>query len=132
VKVDIKTFLKSKKEEHLLDGLAAVDDVSLNAIKVGQKNAPDDYLEFLQEFGSGEIETAGFMLYNGLLEASDIFDDETAAQFESVMIFGDDMRGRCVGFDKNDKWAVVKIDSADMSVKKLCETFSLFVYSLLR
>ena len=116
--MDIKTFLKSKKEEHLLDGLAAVDDVSLNAIKVGQKKAPDDYLEFLQEFGSGEIETAGFMLYNGLLEASDIF--------------GDDMQGRCVGFDKNDKWAVVKIDSADMSVKKLCETFSLFVYSLLR
>ena len=129
--MDIKTFLKSKKEEHLLDGLAAVDDVSLNAIKVGQKNAPDDYLEFLQEFGSGEIETAGFMLYNGLLEASDIFDDEAAVQFEGVMIFGDDMQGRCVGFDKNDEWAVVEIDAADMSVKKLCETFSLFVYSLL-
>lgn len=129
--MDIKTFLKSKKEEHSLDGLAAVDDVSLNAIGVGQKNAPYDYLEFLQEFGSGEIETAGFMLYNSLLEAIDIFDDETAAQFESVMIFGDDMQGRCVGFDKNDEWAVVEIDAADMSVKKLCETFSLFVYSLL-
>ncbi|MCK3826935.1 SMI1/KNR4 family protein [Pseudomonas sp. W2Aug9] len=131
MKMDIKAFLKSKKEEHLLDGLAAVDDASLNAIRAGQKNAPDDYLEFLQEFGSGEIETVGFMLYNGLIEASDIFDEETAAQFEGVMIFGDDMQGRCVGFDKNDKWAVVEIDSADMSVKKLCDTFYLFVYNLL-
>ncbi|WP_205885783.1 SMI1/KNR4 family protein [Pseudomonas orientalis] len=129
--MDIKAFLKSKKEEHLLDGLAAVDDASLNAIRAGQKNAPDDYLEFLQEFGSGEIETVGFMLYNGLIEASDIFDEETAAQFEGVMIFGDDMQGRCVGFDKNDKWVVVEIDSADMSVKKLCDTFYLFVYNLL-
>ncbi|MEN5151882.1 SMI1/KNR4 family protein [Pseudomonas orientalis] len=129
--MDIKAFLKSKKEEHLLDGLAAVDDASLNAIRAGQKNAPDDYLEFLQEFGSGEIETVGFMLYNGLIEASDVFDEETAAQFEGVMIFGDDMQGRCVGFDKNDKWAVVEIDSADMSVKKLCDTFYLFVYNLL-
>jgi hypothetical protein len=131
VKVDVKTFLNSKKEERFLDGLAAVDDVRINAIRVGQNDAPDDYLEFLQEFGSGEVEIAGFMFYNGLLEAGDIFDDETAAQFEGVMIFGDDMQGRCVGFDKNDKWAVVEIDSADMSIKKLCETFSLFVYGLL-
>ena len=129
--MDIKAFLTSKKEEHLLDGLAAVDDASLNAIRVGQKNAPDDYLKFLREFGSGEIETVGFMLYNGLIEASDVFDEETAAQFEGVMIFGDDMQGRCVGFDKNDKWAVLEIDSADMSVRKLCDTFSLFVYNLL-
>lgn len=39
--------------------------------------------------------------------------------------------GRCVGFDKNDKWAVVEIDSADVSVKKLYDDFSLFIYYLL-
>ena len=53
--MDIKTFLKSKKEEHLLDGLAAVDDVSLNAIKVGQKNAPDDTWSFCRSSEVGKL-----------------------------------------------------------------------------
>lgn len=129
--MDMESFLKSKKDDNVLNGLAVADDSSLNAIRAAQKNVPTDYLEFLQKFGSGEIESAGFMLYNGLLDASDIFDEEAATLFEGVIILGDDMQGRCVGFDKNNKWAVVEIDSADMSIKRLCDDFSLFIYNLL-
>ena len=92
--MDIKAFLKSKKEEHLLDGLAAVDDASLNAIRAGQKNAPDDYLKFLREFGSGEIETVGFMLYNGLIEASDIFDEANYGGYYNSYVSDDYFEGK--------------------------------------
>lgn len=127
----MEIFLKSKKGDNVFSGLTVLNDASLNAIRAAHKNVPDDYLEFLQTFGSGEIESVGFMLYNGLLDVNEIFDEEAAVLFEGVTILGGDMQGRCIGFDKNNEWAVVEIDSKDMSVKRLCDNFSLFIYNLL-
>lgn len=41
------------------------------------------------------------------------------------------MQGRCFGFDVSENWAVVEVDSSDMSVRKLCDKFSYFLYGLL-
>ncbi|SEE15111.1 SMI1/KNR4 family protein [Pseudomonas kilonensis] len=128
---DFQEFMSNKKDEHLFDGLFPVDDVSLSAITNVQTKVPVDYIGFLKEYGCGEIEVAGLMLYNGFLEVGEVFDAETAVSLSDILIFGDDMQGRCIGFDKNDHWAVVEIGSSDISCRKLSNTFSEFLYDRL-
>lgn len=128
---NFEVLMREKKDEHLLDGLAVVDDAVLHAIKKDFQNVPEDYLVFLKEFGSGEIDYAGIMLYSGFLEAEEIFDAGDANAFRDIRFFGDDMQGRCFGFDTRQSWSIVEVDSSDMSVRKLCDEFSYFVYDLL-
>lgn len=128
---NFKVLMREKKDKHLLDGLAVVDDAVLHAIKKDFQNVPEDYLTFLREFGAGEIAYAGIMLYSGFLEAEEIFDASDAKAFRTIRFFGDDMQGRCFGFDTNQSWSVVEVDSSDMSVRKLCDEFSYFLHGLL-
>ncbi|AZF34983.1 hypothetical protein C4J87_0168 [Pseudomonas sp. R1-43-08] len=128
---NFEVLMREKKDEHLLDGLDAVDDAVLRAIKENFQNVPEDYLAFLKEYGAGEIAYAGIMLYSGFLEAEEIFDAGAANDFRDIQFFGDDMQGRCFGFDTSHSWSIVEVDSSDMSVRRLCDEFSYFVYGLL-
>lgn len=128
---NFEVLMREKKDEHLLDGLDAVDDAVLRAIRDSFQNVPEDYLAFLKDFGAGEIDYAGIMLYSGFLEAEEIFDAGTANAFRDIRFFGDDMQGRCFGFDTNDNWSVVEVDSPDMNIRKLSDEFSCFLYGLL-
>ncbi|NWC73663.1 SMI1/KNR4 family protein [Pseudomonas sp. P7759] len=128
---NFEALMRKKKDEHFLDGLVVVEEAVLRAIQAAFQDVPEDYLAFLRTFGTGEIDDAGIMLYGGFLEADEIFDAGTAIALRDIRFFGDDMQGRCFGFDVSDNWAVVEVDSSDMSVRKLCDKFSYFLYGLL-
>lgn len=59
---NFEVLMREKKNEHLLDGLDAVDDAVLRAVRENFQNVPEDYLAFLKDFGAGEIDYAGIML----------------------------------------------------------------------
>ncbi|WP_395609733.1 SMI1/KNR4 family protein [Pseudomonas sp. B22129] len=128
---DFQVFIGNKKTEGVLSGLAVVDDLTLQALRKGQEKLPEDYIWFLKHVGCGELEAAGFMLYNGILGAEDVFDADTADSLKGILIFGDDMQGSCIGFDIINDWIVVKIDSSDMSREASYDTFSSFMCHLL-
>jgi hypothetical protein len=69
--------------------------------------AQTDYRDFLRDIGWGELGSANFMLYGGLLDRSDVYGDE--ALDGEVFLFGDDFSGYCVGFRRAD-WRVVELD----------------------
>lgn len=88
---------------------------------------PLDYISFLKEIGGGEIRSPNYVLYNGLLESNEIYDDVTAESLEDILIFGDDMQGYCYGFDIEKSWAIVEINPTDMSYRKTFDKFSDFI-----
>ncbi len=128
---NFEIFLRQKKDEHFFDDLSAIEAPTLKALIESYKKVPKDYMDFMRSYGAGEIRTVSFMLYNGFLESDDVFDSVTADLFKNIAFFGDDMQGYNIGFDRDDGWAVVEVDSSDMSVRKLCDDFSSFMYRLL-
>lgn len=128
---DPELFLQQKKITHFFDDLSTMDEGSLKTLIELNKEIPEDYVSFMKRYGSGEIKYSSLMIYNGLLDSKDIFDSTTAVLFKDIMFFGDDMQGHNVGFDKNNSWAVVEVDSSDMSLRKLCDNFYSFLYRIL-
>lgn len=128
---NFELFLKQKKNEHFLDDLCVAGVQSLKAFLELNHDVPTDYIHFTKDYGVGEIKAVGFMLYEGFLDPCDIFDAETAELFKNIVFFGDDMQGHTVGFDRCNGWVVVEVDSSDMSLRKVCDNFSSFLYRLL-
>lgn len=128
---DLELFLRQKKNDHFFDDLSVIKEPTLKALIESNRKVPKDYIDFMRRYGVGEIRTVSFMLYNGFLKSDDIFDSANADLFKSIAFFGDDMQGYNVGFDRNNAWAVVEVDSSDMSLRKCCDNFSSFMYRLL-
>ena len=59
--------------------------------------APQDFIDFLMEIGFGEFGNAAYMLYDGLVEPSEIYGDSVLG-LEDVLLFGDDFQGFNTGF----------------------------------
>jgi len=59
---------------------------------------PEDYLIFLKEVGWGCIGDSRYMIYEGPMEPSEIFDAETALGLEGVVIVGDDFAEYCEAY----------------------------------
>ncbi|MCQ2999135.1 SMI1/KNR4 family protein [Pseudomonas syringae] len=128
---NLKLFLRQKKNDHFFDDLSVIEEPTLKALIESNRKVPKDYIDFMRRYGVGEIRTVSFMLYNGFLKSDDIFDSANADLFKNIAFFGDDMQGYNVGFDRNNAWAVVEVDSSDMSLRKCCDNFSSFLYRLL-
>ncbi len=73
-------------------------------------NVPDDYVDFIREIGCGEIGEDYFMLYNGLISPSDIYDPDKADELRYILFLGDDFSGRCVGFENSGSWELIEVD----------------------
>jgi hypothetical protein len=85
---------------------------------------PGDYVAFLREVGWGELGDGRYMLYSGLLEPDSVY---ASNEFDGkVLLFGDDFCGYNAGFRLED-WRVVEIDSTDMRVEVVAESFEEFI-----
>lgn len=115
-----------------LDKLEQISADVIGKLKQSQPKLPEDFLSFLSEIGSGEIGQSAYIIYNGFLEPDEIYDEETAEDLESILIFGDDMQGYCSGFDTSNNWVVVEIDPTDMSYEQTHATFSDFIRNKLQ
>jgi len=77
--------------------------------------------------GSGELGESAYVIYSGVLEPNEIYDDETADDLNGILIFGDDMQGYCSGFDIRKNWVIVEIDPTDMSYEQTHNSFEEFI-----
>lgn len=90
--------------------LERVPEPELVALRQQHPDVPDHYLAFLRQVGWGSL-GGTFMLYNGLVEPGEIFDPQTAAKLDGLLIFGDNFAGEVVGFDTRQGWRLVGFDN---------------------
>lgn len=87
---------------------------------------PTDYIEYLEEIGYGDIGDNYFMLYGGLVEATQIYEEEKAQKLRDIVFVGDYYNGHSIGFSKIGEWEMVDVDNLQ-NVKFLNTSFEDFI-----
>lgn len=101
----------------------------IKEIKLEYPEIPEEYFSWMSQYGWGELE-CGFMLYSGPVSLTDIFGVDDSPKFEGLALVGDDMAGYLIGFQKQpDSWQFVGIDSCDMEIVKINESFDEYLMS---
>lgn len=118
-------LLKMKGSGTPFDKLVPIPVAGASYAQLSASKAPQDFIDFLIEVGSGELGNAGYMLYDGLVEPSEIY-GYTPAGLENVLLFGDDFQGFNAGFFDGD-WSVVEIDPTNMQVNTVAKNFYAFI-----
>ena len=87
----------SEQYRELLKGLRPIGDPAAASIERSVPGVPHDYLAFLQEVGWGGLGESRFMIYEGPVEAQEVYPG-----LEQVWLFGDDFAGYAAGFDERN------------------------------
>jgi hypothetical protein len=82
----------------------------INIIIEKHPGVPADYIEYLEEIGYGSIGDNYFMVYGGLVEASEIYDESKTEKLKDIVFWGDYYNGHSIGFSKKGEWEMVDID----------------------
>ena len=98
----------------------------LGKLRSGHPTMPDDYEDFLRELGAGQVGSASFMIYDGLVDPDTVFGSR-GAEIRRLLLFGDDFQGYSAGFDPDRNWSVVEVDPTNDSVDIVAPTFEEFV-----
>jgi hypothetical protein len=98
----------------------------INSIIKEHPGVPDDYIEFLEEIGYGDIGENYFMLYGGLVEASVIYDETKAEKLKDIVFLGDYYDGHNIGFSKKVGWEMVEVDD-NLNITFLNRPFESFI-----
>ncbi|MCD9115878.1 SMI1/KNR4 family protein [Pseudomonas bijieensis] len=101
-----------------------------NVDELDRQQAPADYLEFLTEFGFGELDAA-FHLDDGPEKYSTICGREIEG-YEGVYVFGGNSSDVLYAFDAKNNWQVVEISSELDGVDVLASNFSDFIFERLK
>ncbi|MBX9692213.1 MAG: SMI1/KNR4 family protein [Cyanobacteria bacterium] len=97
----IRHELVSREPSSVLTKLTAEE---ISRLIEANRGVPDDYLQFLQQIGSGRIGECRFMFYAALTEPGDIYDSETASELSDILIVGDDFAGYCLAYSPKEDW----------------------------
>jgi hypothetical protein len=106
--------------------LKPVPATRLVKLRAERPGLPAEYEDFLRELGAGQVGSASFMIYDGLVNPSDIHGDRSK-ELQAVLLFGDDFQGYSFGFAPSNKWRIVEVDPIDGSVAVVAESFEEFV-----
>jgi hypothetical protein len=79
----------------------------LERIRKTYPTIPSDYLAYLEEVGWGAI-TMSYVIYESPKLPSEIYGKNMTSVLKDLIFFGDDMTGRCAGFNTNG-WNVVEV-----------------------
>src|SRR5262249_28220830 len=90
--------------------LTPVGDAEVAAIRSQFPDVPEHYLNFLRHVGWGKLGD-NFMLYDGLVQANEIFGSRASADLAGILLLGDNFAGWMVGFDTRNRWRLVGVDS---------------------
>ncbi|KNY26736.1 hypothetical protein [Pseudobacteroides cellulosolvens] len=82
----------------------------INVITKEHPGVPADYIEYLEEIGYGDIGDNYFMLYGGLVQASEIYEESKAEKLKDIVFLGDYYNGHSIGFSKKGEWEMVEVD----------------------
>lgn len=95
-----------------------------------RQQAPADYLEFLSEFGFGELDAA-FHLDDGPEKYSTICGREIEG-YEGIYVFGGNSSDVLYAFDAKNNWQIVEVSSELDEIDVLASNFSDFILERLR
>jgi hypothetical protein len=109
---DFATLLVAVRRVFPASLFEPVSEPELTAIRTRFPGIPEHYLEFLRHVGCGSLGDGNFLLYGGPCEPGELFDAHTAAGLDGVVFLGDNFAGWLIGFDTNDGWRLVGVDSA--------------------
>jgi hypothetical protein len=93
---------------------------------------PQDFIEFLQQIGWGEIGSSQLMIYSGPLRADEIYDAETSKKLAGFEFFADDMAGGGYAFKKDGDSSVYVYEPGEEAPDRLYESFYEFIHEFLR
>ncbi|MAT15889.1 MAG: hypothetical protein CMJ46_11550 [Planctomyces sp.] len=93
----------------------AMADRSISQIVSAYPNIPVDYVEFLRQFGSIQIETDLFTIYGQVLLPGYIFGEGVPSELSSMIFIGDDFSGDMTGFN-TDNWQLIEYRSGSGDV----------------
>ena len=93
-------------------------------------NVPLDYLEFLEQFGFGELDSALY-IEAGPIKYSVVAGCEVDA-YRNMYVFAGTGSGVLYAFDAANDWSIVEIDPELNGAEVLSEDFSSFIISQLR
>jgi hypothetical protein len=79
------------------------------------ESVPQDYIEFLLEVGYGTVRNDNFIFYEGLINASEVFNEADNPGLKNILLFGDNFSGDAIGFLHTD-WSIVEIWHQDVSI----------------
>jgi hypothetical protein len=78
---------------------------------------PSSYVSLLREVGWGAICECTFQIYSGPVEASDIFDQETAKLLSDYLFIGDDFAGGMIAYHvTSDPWRLTSFEYSRFAV----------------
>ncbi len=120
-------FLGETQPGGQLEKLKRVSPSAIAQLRISYPQLPSDYIAFLEEIGCGEVGNGAYVIYGGVLEPDEIYDEVTAEELQGVLLFGDDMQGYCSGFATKEDWIIVEIDPTDMSCIESFQSFADFV-----
>ncbi|TBR37387.1 SMI1/KNR4 family protein [Marinomonas agarivorans] len=97
---------------------------------VERSKLPVDYLEFVENIGTGEVGDGWFILYSGVVLGEEIFGEENF-ELDGLLFFGDNMQGISVAIDTINNNSIVEVDSSDMSILKVADDFISYMKTLI-
>uniref|UniRef100_UPI0030DCDB24 SMI1/KNR4 family protein n=1 Tax=unclassified Pseudomonas TaxID=196821 RepID=UPI0030DCDB24 len=105
-------------------------DLILSDVEASHRDGvPDDYLEFLEQFGFGDLDSALY-IEDGPVKYAAIAKCEVDA-YRHLYVFAGSGSGVLYAFDAENDWAIVEIDPELDGATVLFEDFSSFILSQL-
>lgn len=90
------------EQKHLRDYInhtSVVPTAKIKAIKIKFPKVPESYLDYLGNIGFGSIKNSAMMIYDDLMDLSDLGIECTFNIPKHIKFFGDNFSGDFVGFD---------------------------------
>lgn len=118
---------------HEFKELRPVDEASLEHLRRAFGPVPTDYLEFLEELGSGTVgpSPGAFKVYPGLVESAELHQALSSETPGDVVLFGDDFQGYSFGFRRSSNWELVEVSPDGRAVEPLDQSFEEFIRELI-
>lgn len=105
-------------------------ELILSGVEASHRNSvPDDYLEFLEQFGFGDLDSALY-IEDGPVKYAAIARCEVEA-YRHMYVFAGTGSGVLYAFDAENDWSVVEIDPELAAAQVLFDDFSSFILSQL-
>jgi hypothetical protein len=119
-----------KNAPNCIKNLRPISQEKRKLITTKYPDVPEAYLDFLTEVGAGDMGGL-MMLYDGFVVPLEIYDPNTAAAFEGVLLIADDYQGYGIGLKVNQNWAVVELDPSGVKIEQLSNDFESFIRAII-
>ncbi len=99
-------------EKYPASQLETMPPTEINKLRSSFPGIPEDYLQYLEGVGHGNIGEWNFKVYSGPIDASEIYDPTTAESLAGIVLVGDNFSGEVVGYNTRNQWQIGEIDSS--------------------